>query len=55
MGDVSNTLMPSSTARLTIGRASGSPSTQGRHSGVPNVIMPSAMRETLSPLAPRFT
>jgi len=52
---VSNTLMPSSTARRTIGRASSSPSTQGRHSGVPKVIMPRAMREIFNPLAPRFT
>jgi hypothetical protein len=55
MSAVSKTLTPSSTARRTIGRASASPSTHGRHSGVPKVIMPSATRETFSPLAPRFT
>ena len=54
MSAVSNRLMPSSNARRTMGRAAASSSTHGRQAGVPKVIMPSAMRETLRPLAPRL-
>ena len=50
---VSKKLIPSSTARRKNGMASSSSRIQGRHSRLPKLMQPSAMRETTMPLSPR--
>src|SRR5262245_46682538 len=54
MSAVSKNVIPSSTARRRNGRLSSSVKIHGLHFGVPYVIVPRQIRETLRPLLPRF-